>query len=112
MAKETVLRFINALNEEDFTTVRSLLNDDFTFTGVLGTRNGADVYTEEIKQMKLKYDVKKAFEDENDVCLWYNILIGNQSVFSSGWYQLKNGKISSFKVLFDPRPLFEKAAGN
>ncbi|WP_143306408.1 nuclear transport factor 2 family protein [Chitinophaga vietnamensis] len=105
MAKETVVRFINALNEEDFTTARSLLQDDFSFVGVLGARDGADVYIEEMKQMKLKYDVQKVLEDGDDVAVFYNILIGGKRIFSSGWYQLENGRIRHFKVLFDPRPL-------
>jgi hypothetical protein len=47
--------------------------------------------------------------DQDDVCLFYNITIRGINIFSSGWYVVKNGKISSFKVIFDPRPLLDSA---
>ena len=104
-AKETVLSFIKALNEEDFRAARKQVNEDLIFIGVLGTRNGADAYFSDMEKMKLKYEIKKVFSDEDGVCLLYNINMGNVTLFACGWYQLANGKISSFKVVFDPRPL-------
>jgi hypothetical protein len=61
-----------------------------------------------MKKMKFKYDIKKTFVDgENDVCLFYDINMGGVTIFSCGWYHLEKGKIKSFKVIFDPRPLLE-----
>ena len=57
--------------------------------------------------MRLKYDVKKAFADRNDVCLLYDLAIGDVTVFGCGWYQVADGKIRSLKVLFDPRPILD-----
>lgn len=108
-ATATVLRFINALNEEDFTTARSCVTDDLTFTGVMGVRHGADAYFNDMKRMKLKYKIRKVFGDDNDVCLWYDVVMDNKPILSSGWYQLENGRIRSFQVVFDPRPLLETA---
>ncbi|SFE97721.1 SnoaL-like domain-containing protein [Chitinophaga sp. CF118] len=108
--KETVLSFINALNVEDFKAARKLVSEDLIFIGVLGTRNGAEAYFSDMEKMKLKYEIKKVFADGDDACLLYNINMGSVTVFASGWYQLANGKISSFKVVFDPRPLLETAA--
>lgn len=109
-AKETVLAFINALNAEDFTAAREYAQEDLTFVGVLGTRNGADAYFADMSRMKLKYDVKKVFVDGDDVCLLYDIAMGDKIIFSCGWYQLINNKINSFRVVFDPRPLLEQPA--
>lgn len=109
-AKETVLSFIRALNEEDFSAVRKYLSDDFTFIGVLGTRTGADLYVTEMSRMKFKYEVKKAFADDTDVCLWYNITMGDKTIYCSGWYELLDNKISKFQVVFDPRPLLDSPA--
>lgn len=107
-AKETVLSFINALNDENFDAARRYVHDDLSFVGVLGTRDGADAYFADMKKMKLKYDVKKIVADNEDVCLFYDIAMGGDvTVFASGWYQVENDKISSFKVIFDPRPLLE-----
>jgi limonene-1,2-epoxide hydrolase len=109
-AKETVLSFIRALNEEDFTAVRKYLADDFTFIGVMGTRTGADIYVTEMSRMKFKYAVKKVFADDTDVCLWYDIIMGDKTIFCSGWYELLDNKISQFRVVFDPRPLLDSPA--
>ena len=108
-AKELVLKFITALNEEDFETARTCLSDDMVFDGVLGHRDGANTYIEDMKKMKFKYKIKKVFEDGTDVCLLYDIDMGDkETVFTCGWYQLKNDKIKSLKVVFDPRPVLEK----
>ncbi|HEY8929395.1 MAG TPA: nuclear transport factor 2 family protein [Mucilaginibacter sp.] len=105
---DTVKNFLNALNDEDFNTARSFLNNDVKFIGVMGTRDGADTYITDMAKMKFKYNIQKLFEDGNDVSVFYDINMGGPTIFSSGWYQLSNGKISIMKVLFDPRPLLEK----
>ncbi|RZL41812.1 MAG: nuclear transport factor 2 family protein [Pedobacter sp.] len=97
--------FINALNKEDFDTVRRQLADDMTFEGVMGKRNGADIYIEDMKKMKLKYNIRKMFVDDNEVSVWYDINMGDKTILASGWYKLEDEKIKSFRVLFDPRPL-------
>ena len=104
-AQDTVLSFIDALNKEDFKTARSLVTPAMNFIGVMGTRHGADAYFSDMEKMKFKYEVKKVFADENDVCLWYDINMGKKTIASSGWYHLADGKIDELKVLFDPRPL-------
>ncbi|MEP6556572.1 MAG: nuclear transport factor 2 family protein [Ferruginibacter sp.] len=108
-AKEVVLTFINALNEEDFETARNCLNDDMVFDGVLGHRDGADTYIKDMKKMKFKYKIKKTFENGNDVCLLYNIDMGGKKIFTCGWYEIKANKIKSLTVVFDPRPVLEKS---
>ena len=100
-----VLGFIEALNNENFDKSRTYVNDDLNFIGIMGTRHGASAYFDDMKMMKFKYDVQKVFVDGEDVCLWYNIDMGKATILSCGWYELKDGKISSFKVIFDPRPV-------
>jgi hypothetical protein len=107
-AKEVVLRFINALNEEDFEVAKSCLCKDMVFEGVLGRREGAESYINDMKKMKFKYAVRKVFEDGEDVCLWYDIDMSGKIISTSGWYHLEDNKIKWFKVLFDPRPLSEQ----
>jgi len=106
-AEDTVLAFIDAMNKEDFKTARDFVTPGMDFIGVMGSRHGADAYFSDMEKMKFKYDIKKAFVDDkgNDVCLWYDINMGKKTITSSGWYHLVDGKISEFKVLFDPRPL-------
>jgi len=107
-ARGQVLSFVKALNEEDFEFARSCVSDDMRFEGVLGSRNGAEAYFNDMKKMKLKYDVKMAFEEGNDVCLLYNLQMSGLTIFGCGWYHLENEKITSLRVVFDPRPVLEK----
>jgi limonene-1,2-epoxide hydrolase len=109
IAKETVLSFIKALNEEDFNTGREYVNDDLSFVGVLGTRTGADTYIEDMKRMKIKYKIVKEFVSGDDVCLLYDLQMGGVTIFGCGWYHLVNDKISTIRVVFDPRPVLENA---
>lgn len=60
--------------------------------------------------MKFKYKIKKVFEEGTDVCLLYDINMGGkETIFTCGWYHLKNNKIKSLKVVFDPRPVLEES---
>lgn len=103
---ETVISFIEALNKEDFETARNLLNPTFNFKGPLGERNSADVYINDMKKMKFKYEIEKVFENKNEVCLIYDINMGRgESIKTCGVYTLEDAKLSSLKVLFDPRPV-------
>ena len=107
-ASKTVKSFLKALNDEDFKAAREYLSDDMKFVGVMGSRDGGDAYIADMEKMKFKYEIKKVFEDGNDVSVFYNIDMGGKTIFCSGWYHLSHGKINSIKVIFDPRPLLEK----
>lgn len=107
--KETVLAFIKALNEEDFQEARKHVNEDLSFVGVLGSRDGAEAYFKDMEKMKMKYDIKKVFSEGDDVCLFYDFTTAGITVFGCGWYHLVHGKISSFKVIFDPRSILENS---
>jgi hypothetical protein len=102
---DMVLDFIQALNAEDFDAAREFTSDDLKFVGVLGSRDSADAYFNDMKHMKFKYEVKKALADDDDVCLFYDINMGGVTIFSCGWYHIRNGKIDTIRVLFDPRPI-------
>jgi len=43
-AREVVLSCVKALNEENFDAARKCVSDDMTFVGVLGSRNGAELW--------------------------------------------------------------------
>lgn len=107
-AKDIVLTFISALNNEDFEAARACLAEDMAFDGVMGKRDSAESYIADMKKMKFKYNVHKAFEDKNDVCVLYDIdMSGEATIFTCGWYQLSYEKIKKLKVVFDPRPLLK-----
>ena len=105
--KDIVLALIHAINKEDFKTARELVTDDLKFNGILGSREGAEAYFKDMEQMKLKYDVKKSFSDGNDACILYEMELNGKKIFCCGWYHLRGEKVSSLKVVFDPRPVLE-----
>ena len=106
--KDIVFEFIDALNNDDFDSARKYLADDVKFEGVLGKRDGADVYISDMQKMKFKYAIKKAFAEGDDVCLWYDITMSGLQVLTFGLHHLKDEKIKSINVLFDPRPMLEQ----
>ena len=103
--KEVVLTFLDALNNEDWKTARHYLSDDMIFDGVLGHRAGADIYVEDMSKMKFKYRILKAFADGDDVCVLYDIDMSGNTIFTAGWYKVRDNKIKSLRVVFDPRPI-------
>jgi hypothetical protein len=105
--KDIVLSLLDAINKEDFKKARTYITDDFKFNGVLGSRDGADAYLKDMEQMKFKYETKKVLYDEKDVCIFYDITMSGKKIFCSGWYHLRDNKVSSLRVVFDPRPVLE-----
>lgn len=111
-AREIVMRFIDALNAEDFKTARMYASDDMKFIGVLGTRDNADAYFNDMEKMKLKYKVQKVFVEDNDVCIFSDLTISGTTIFCCSWYHVNEGRVDMLRVVFDPRPLLEKASKN
>ncbi len=110
-AKQLILSYIDALNRQDFQMARRYVADDLSFDGALGSRQGADDYFEDMKRMRLRYDIKKVFASGDDVCVLYDVTLSEVLLFTCGWYRIEAGKIRSLKVIFDPRPvLAQKAA--
>lgn len=109
-ARNVVLAYIEALNREDFAEARRYIDNEISFEGALGSRHGADAYLADMTRMHLKYEVKKVFVDGDDVCLLYNVTMSGVTVFTAGWYRLREGKIHSLRVVFDPRPLLKDKA--
>jgi limonene-1,2-epoxide hydrolase len=104
--KDTVLLFLHAINKEDFEEVKRFTAEDLFFNGVLGQRNGADAYINDMKKMLFKYDIQKVFVEENDVCVLYNIDMNGKKIFTAGIYHVEDSRIKTIQVVFDPRPLF------
>lgn len=111
-AKLLVMSFLKHLNEEDFDAARKCADDNLQFEGVMGSRDGADAYFNDMKNMKFKYHLLKTFADGDDVCIFYDINMGGITIFSCGWYRVEHHKIISIKVVFDPRPLLHHQNGN
>lgn len=111
-AKHTVMSFLKYMNEEDYDEARKCTDDDLKFEGAMGSRDGAESYFDDMKKMGLKYHLIKTFADGTDVCVFYDVTMAGITIFCCGWYQVEHHKITSIKVIFDPRPLLHHQSGN
>jgi len=104
--KEIVLEFLRALNRKDFKSARNYVSDNVSYMAPLNSFNGAEPYLKYVEHLNLpKLDIKKAFtEGSHDVCIFWEVA----SIFVSAWYQVHDGKISSMRLVFDPRPYLQQ----
>jgi limonene-1,2-epoxide hydrolase len=112
--KQIVISYLKALNDQDFKTARSYLHDGMSFIAPVGSYDSADAYLKGNELLRSKYgiekvlyDIKKVFADGGDVCAFFDFNIGSATLFAGGWFQVNDGKISSIRVVFDPRPIAE-----
>lgn len=111
-AKNIVMEYLQAAERRDFQTVRGYLRDSLSYVRPLHSFDGIEPYLKYFEHLKLpKFDYKKVFEDGNDVCLLYELKVGTPPVTSSVclWAHVGDeGKISSIRVIFDPRPYIQQ----
>ena len=109
-SKDVVLSFLKTLNSGDFKTAGNYIAEDVSFFAPDGAPvSGAKAYFDGLKPLGLSYVLKKVFADGSDVCIIYDISFSKPAavtLFACGLYSVVNGKISSIRVIFDPRPLF------
>ncbi len=115
-AKEIVIEFVEALERKDFKTVRSLINDNISVLApgpVELTRfNQAEPYVTYLEHANLpRFEIKKEFEDNNNVCILYDMNYREPAVtvFVCAWFQVNdNGKIGSIRFVADIRSLLQQ----
>ena len=110
-AKEIVTEFTEATERRDFQAARIYLKDNVSYVSPLNSFDRAEPYLKynlhlyETGQL-VKFDIKKEFADSNDVCILHEL----NSQLVCVWYHVDDdGKISSVKVIFDPRAFLEGA---
>jgi limonene-1,2-epoxide hydrolase len=115
-AKEIVMEFVDALERKDFKTVRSHISDNISVLApgpVELTRfNQAEPYVTYLEHANLpRFEIKKEFEDNNDICLLYEMNYREPPVmiFVCAWFQVNDyGKIGSIRFIADIRTLLEQ----
>jgi ketosteroid isomerase-like protein len=82
-AREVVDRYFTAFQNKDFATMRTLLHDDVSFRGALGTPAGAEAYVRGLEQLTATMTSVERWticaEDE-DVCQIYALTFATPSV--------------------------------
>ena len=103
-SKDTVMSYIRALDGQDYDGALKYLHDRVRIRGPAGETFGKPLdFIEMLRSYHGKYDVKKVFSDEDDVCVLYDLKTSGPTVFMSSWYQVRDGKIVSIQTVFDPR---------
>lgn len=101
--------YVHAWTTGDFATARSLLRDDVTFVGPLGTTDGAEdamAGLQRMSEMVKGVDQKQVIVDGGDVCVVYDLLTESAGAIpTAGWYHVRDGRIDAIQAFFDPRPL-------
>lgn len=101
--------YFSAWERGDFGTLRSVLADDVTFAGPLGTAANADQCIEGLKRMSeimTGLVVTKTFIDGPDVLTWFELHTARTGPIPVvNWRTVRDGKITSIRVTFDPRAL-------
>jgi hypothetical protein len=109
-AKDIVMEYIQATERQDFQSARGYLSDNFSYVSPVNSFDRADPYLMynlhlyQTGQLR-KFDIKKEFADSNDVCIIHEY----NSQLVCLWYHVGNdGKLSSLRVIFDPRSLLQQ----
>jgi len=113
-AREIVERYFTALAQRDFAALRSLLHDDVSFKGALGTTDGAEEYVNGLQRMMATMtgmERRVIFAEGDEVCQVYDLTLAEPPVTLpiAQWLTVRDGRIAALRVYFDPRPLFEGA---
>ena len=103
--------FLEALNQKDFKSARNYVSDNVTYISPVNTLNGAEAYFKYVEHLNLpKLEIKKAFSEGGpDVCILWEINYNTPPapMFVSACYQVHDRKISSMRLVFDPRPFLQ-----
>jgi hypothetical protein len=106
-ARTIVISLLETINQEDFKTARTFLQDDMKYIGVFGSRDGAEAALGEVQQLLLKFQIKEVIAEDNQVAVFYDLSTSGITLFAAGWFQIKDDKVSLIRVVFDPRPVLE-----
>jgi ketosteroid isomerase-like protein len=106
---EIATKCLEAWSSGDFATARTLLRDDVTFVGPLGSGGGVESYMNRLVDLSrhvTSAEPIKVLVDGDDACIIYDLVTDSAgSVPTSDWYHVQDGKISSVRAYFDSRAL-------
>jgi ketosteroid isomerase-like protein len=108
-AKTVAATYFDAWRAKDFDKLRSVLADDVTFSGPMGTADGADDCLKGLQGMAKETEdlnIRVMAADGTDVITWYDLhMRGVEPLATANWSHIEDEKITSIRATFDPRPL-------
>ncbi|MGH3570131.1 MAG: nuclear transport factor 2 family protein [Pseudonocardia sp.] len=94
---------------KDFDRLRSVLADDVTFCGPLGSADDAETCVQGLRgmsQIVTDIVIHKIFVEGPDVLTWFDLHTSvAPPVPVANWSRVEHGRIKSVRVTFDPRSL-------
>ncbi len=107
--RELAVTYFRSWQAKDFDTLRSLLADDVTFRGPLGTADNIDECMQGLQgmgQLITDIAVSKIFVDGADVLTWFDL---HTSVAppcpTANWTHVEDGMITAIRATFDAREI-------
>lgn len=101
--------YFTAWKNKDFNTLRSILADDATFRGPMGSADSGEECVaglQGMSQMLTDIDVVKVWVDGPDVLTWFDLHTDKASPTPTvDWMHVEDGKITRIRVTFDPREI-------
>ena len=113
-AKEIVTEFMQAWEGKDWKTVRSHISDNISVLAPgpfkPNTFHQAEAYMYYLEHSNYPpREIKKMIADGNDVCVVYEVILTTPPVTVCGLFHVNDdGKISSLRLAFDPRPFIQR----
>lgn len=105
---EAASAYLAAFYAGDFGHVRTLLAEDFTFTGPFVQVRGRDPFLDSaagLKPIVRGHRLLRQWVDGGEVCSWYevdlHIPVKSGTVAMSEWHTVRAGRLTSGRVLFD-----------
>ncbi|MBV9796003.1 MAG: nuclear transport factor 2 family protein [Actinobacteria bacterium] len=101
--------YFAAWQDRDFGRLRSVLADDATFRGPLGTADSGDECLAGLRgmaEMLTRVNVLKMWVNGPDVLTWFDLHTTRAAPApTANWMHVEDGKITRIRVTFDPREI-------
>lgn len=106
---QVMATYFESWQAKDFDRLRSVLADDASFRGPLGSADDADTCIKGLRGMAeilTDITIHKTFVDGPDVLTWFDLhTTVAPPAPTANWSRVENGKITRIRVTFDPRAL-------
>lgn len=106
-AKQIVEAYYAAFEKKDLALARTILHDEFTFDGPMMQASSADDMMDKMKQFDCEYSstIHQIIADGEHVAVNLTCEMGSPDAVSldmSEWFTVRDGKVLSSKLFFDP----------
>lgn len=107
--------YFDAWRARDFERLRTVLADEVTFRGPLGTADGAEQCLQGLRgigEFMTDLVVQTMAVDASNVVTWYDLhtSVTEQPLPTANWSRINDGRIVAVRAAFDPRPLLPPGA--